>query len=225
MRIFVIADIHGCLNVLKKTFSKIEGELEKDYTRLVFLGDYIHGGEDSQGVLDFLIQLKERYGRDKVIALRGNHEDFVLAGYSTIEELRPSYPGQVDERYLSWMEGLASYYHEGSTIFTHAGIDEDLGENWTYTDDKTFTSKYPADLGRVDGLADKIVAGHIYTQEISGDPSFSDIYFDGLSHYYLDGDVLKTGKLNLMLVETGDKEDRYFELREGAFQPVAEFFG
>ena len=39
----------------------------------------------------------------------------------------------------------------------------------------------------------KIVAGHTGTAEISGDPGFHDIYFDGESHYYIDGTVLESG--------------------------------
>ncbi|WP_448972355.1 hypothetical protein [Oribacterium sp.] len=44
------------------------------------------------------------------------------------------------------------------------------------------------------------------------DETFSDIYYDGYDHYYLDGDILKNKKLNVMLVEMGHKEDKYFEV-------------
>lgn len=42
------------------------------------------------------------------------------------------------------MEDLPVYYVEGSTIFCHAGIDEEAEELWEFsTDEHTFTEKYP----------------------------------------------------------------------------------
>lgn len=31
---------------------------------------------------------------------------------------------------------------------------------------------------------------------------FNDIYYDGASHYYIDGDVLSTGDINVLMVDT-----------------------
>ena len=69
-RIFVIGDIHGCLNKLEQLWDRIDPRPDKD--QLVFLGDYIDRGEDSSGVLDYLLQLKETYLN--TIFLMGNHE-------------------------------------------------------------------------------------------------------------------------------------------------------
>ena len=87
------------------------------------------------------------------------------------------------------MRNLSRYYSEGNTIFVHAGIDEEAEDLWEWgTDDYAFTEKYPAQTGRFYNDM-KIIAGHIGTAEISGDPRFHDIYFDGESHYYIDGTV------------------------------------
>ena len=51
------------------------------------MGDYIHGGADNYGVLDKIISLQNRYGEDKIIVLLGNHEEFVLTGYSSINSM------------------------------------------------------------------------------------------------------------------------------------------
>lgn len=47
---------------------------------LILMGDYIHGGSDNYGVLDKIMKLQDQYGSDKVLALMGNHEEFVLQG-------------------------------------------------------------------------------------------------------------------------------------------------
>ena len=108
---------------------------------------------------------------------------------------------------------LPHYFTQGNTIFVHAGIDEDAGELWEWaTADDLLLSKYPAETGKVENLDMKIVAGHIYTSEISGDRSFHDIYYDGASHYYVDGNVLTTGALNILMVDT--ETDRYYRVTE-----------
>ena len=59
-----------------------------------------------------------------------------------------------------------------SGIFVHAGIDEEAEDLWEWgTDDYTFTEKYPAQTGRFYNDM-KIIAGHIGTAQISGDPRF-----------------------------------------------------
>ncbi len=94
-----------------------------------------------------------------------------------------------DAGYLIWMRNLPRYYSEGNTIFVHAGIDEEAEDLWEWgTDNYTFTEKYPAQTGRFYNDM-KIIAGHIGTAQISGDPRFHDIYFDGESRYYIDGTV------------------------------------
>ncbi len=62
-------------------------QLEQDDVKLILLGDYIHGGADNRGVLDKIMALQYRYGSDKVVALMGNHEEFVLLGDSDIDHL------------------------------------------------------------------------------------------------------------------------------------------
>ena len=60
------------------------------------------------------------------------------------------------------------------------------------TDKPIFTGKSPAQTGSIPDFALKIVAGHIGTCRIAGDPSFHDVYYDGGSHYYIDGTVRKS---------------------------------
>ncbi len=199
--IYAMSDIHGCLYAFEYALSLVD--LSGD-NKLVLLGDYIHG-PDSYGTLKKIIELQNRYGSDKVIALRGNHEDMACDGRWPIGGNgggNADAPLEEDERYLGWMKNLPRYYAEGNTIFVHAGIREEAKDLWEWgSDDYTFTEKYPAQTGRFYRSL-KIVAGHIGTAEISGNPEFHDIYFDGESHYYIDGTVLESGRIPVLKIDT-----------------------
>ena len=117
------------------------------------------------------------------------------------------------DKYIEWIETLPRYYVIGNTIFVHAGIEEQAGEMWEWeTSDDVFTMKYPAEIGKIQNLDMKVVAGHVSTAEISGDPRFHDIYFDGYSHYYTDGAVFDSGIIPVMMVDTDT--DKYYRVTE-----------
>ena len=73
-RIFAIGDIHGCSKTFKKLLlDKIK--INKSDT-IYCVGDYIDRGEDSKGVIDFILDLRaEGY---TIHTLRGNHEQMLL---------------------------------------------------------------------------------------------------------------------------------------------------
>ena len=187
MKIYCMSDIHGCLAAFEEALDLFEEHLEEKDTRLLLLGDYIHGGEDNYGVLDKIMAMQQKYGYDKVIALMGNHEEFVLYGSTINHMIRTMDDDQKDrdESYIRWIENLPRYYVEGNTIFVHAGIEEDAGDLWDWA---------------------------------TGDASFHDIYYDGASHYYIDGTVLKSRRIPVLMVDT--KTDRYYRVTETGSWPV-----
>ena len=71
--LYAIGDIHGHLSVLEDLFASIPFQ-EKD--EIVFVGDYIDRGPNSSGVVDFLIDKKNKF--PEMVFLRGNHEDMFL---------------------------------------------------------------------------------------------------------------------------------------------------
>lgn len=220
MKIYCMSDIHGCLAEFEEALSMITEYLEDDDAMLLLLGDYIHGGIDNYGVLDKIMNLQYEYGgSDKIVALLGNHEEFVLLGDSTINHMIKTFDEDLgiedgeDDRYVQWMENLPRYYKEGNTIFVHAGIDEESGDLWEWgTGEDIFVNKYPAETGKIEGLEMKVVAGHVGTAEISGDPRFHDIYYDGENHYYIDGTVLDSGIIPVLMVDT--EIDKYYRVTE-----------
>lgn len=218
MRIYCMSDIHGCLAEFEQALSLVKEHLEEEDTMLILLGDYVHGGENNRGVLDKIMKLQREYGSDKVIALLGNHDDWVVDGTSTIDFMiagrdRYHVDDGSDDKYIHWISNLPKYHVEGNTIFVHAGIDEQAGDMWEWgTSDEVFTFKYPAEVGKIPGLDMKVVAGHVGTAEIAGNPRYHDIYYDGASHYYIDGTVLDSGMIPVLMVDT--EEDKYYRVTE-----------
>lgn len=209
--IYAMSDIHGCLDAFEYALSLVDFSGDN---KLILLGDYIHGLDD-YGVLNKIMQLQNKYGSDQVIALLGNHEDMACDGRWPIggnDDADTYDHAEDDAGYLIWMRNLPRYYSEGNTIFVHAGIDEEAEDLWKWgTYDFMYTEKYPAQTGRFYGDM-IIVAGHIGTAEISGNPGFHDIYYDGESHYYIDGSVLDSGVIPVLKIDT--KNDKYYRVTE-----------
>lgn len=231
MKIFSMSDIHGCLTEFEEALSLVLEHLDEDDSMLILLGDYIHGGPENRGVLDRIMDLQQRYGSDKVVALLGNHDEWVLNGLESIDyttkafaqsEYDYEYDDNDDDSYIQWLDTLPRYFVAGNTIFVHAGIDEEAGDMWEWdTSDDDFTSKYPAETGKIPGLDMKVVAGHVGTAEIAGDPGFHDIYFDGESHYYIDGTVLDSGVIPVLMVDTDT--DEYYQVTEAGEWLIAPY--
>lgn len=77
--LYVIPDVHGSINLLKKVCDRILPLRKSDggKDRIVFLGDYIDRSVDSPKVVDLCIELKKKYG-DQIEFLMGNHEYMLL---------------------------------------------------------------------------------------------------------------------------------------------------
>ncbi|PKN64075.1 MAG: serine/threonine protein phosphatase [Deltaproteobacteria bacterium HGW-Deltaproteobacteria-15] len=80
-RTFIFGDIHGCLDVLIRLMEKIDWDPDRD--RLIYLGDYIDRGEDSRGVIEYLLALSET--AKNVDYLMGNHEAVFLDFLSGVD--------------------------------------------------------------------------------------------------------------------------------------------
>ena len=74
---YVIGDIHGCVEELRRL---IEALPLGGGDSVVFLGDYIDRGPDSAAVVAYLISLQDQLvdGIEWVF-LKGNHEDMFLS--------------------------------------------------------------------------------------------------------------------------------------------------
>lgn len=250
-KIFCVSDIHGHLTQLEEALGRIRTKAAEG-DRLIFLGDYIDNGPDSGGVLRRLFELQKTYGPQRVIVLRGNHEEMLLEWlriFSGPSEYRqdeygwPLWSGWLeadpelqtfrtlvsqsqwdffqqvtptlgeeslnvtaakmvlehDRELIRWLWELPYYYETERQIFVHAGVDEEAGENWSIASpERTFVWKFPASRGPF--LKD-VIAGHLSTATLSGDRDFHDVYWDGASHYYIDGTVYVSKRLPVLVYD------------------------
>ena len=99
--IYAMSDIHGYLDILQSNLALLD--LSGDCC-LVLLGDYIDYGPESGQVLRRIYELQKQHGSEKVIVLRGNHEEMLL---EWLDVFHDGYTGTPDESGLvPWNEWL-----------------------------------------------------------------------------------------------------------------------
>ena len=110
--IYAMSDIHGCLRELKDKMDQVD--LQGD-NRLIFLGDYMDYGINSFKVLQYIWELQKNYGDEKVIVLKGNHEQMFL---DWINDFRNPYADGSAESILfyEWLE--TDFEHGANTLRT-----------------------------------------------------------------------------------------------------------
>ncbi|WP_418755411.1 metallophosphoesterase [Eubacterium ventriosum] len=269
--IYAMSDIHGCIDELKEKMEKVD---IAENNRIVFLGDYMDYGDNSYQVLKYLKDLQGKYGVEKVIVLRGNHEQMFL---EWINDYRNPYPDgsednmvfndwlrtdlecggntistflsqwQMDflnqisrtssmetinreavqmilsnhDELIEWIQRLPSYFETENQIFVHAGVDEEAGEYWMWgTSDSILLGKFPATKGK---FYKTIVAGHVGTGSwsLADNRNYHDVFYDGESHYYIDGSVYIGGKL--LLLAYNEENGKYYQVENGKMIPVSFF--
>lgn len=139
MDIYAVGDIHGCLDQLQMLLEEVQPDLEKDI--LLFVGDYIDRGPDSRGVVDYVLKLQQKYPREHVICLKGNHEAMFLdflegrerelflfnGGLGTLRDYWGFNWDNLKELLLPpeharFYQELRPYYETADYIFVHGGL-------------------------------------------------------------------------------------------------------
>jgi serine/threonine protein phosphatase 1 len=75
MKTFVVGDIHGAHRALLQCIER--SEINKSKDRLIVLGDVVDGWNQVPECIDTLLEFK------KLIAIRGNHDDWFMSWYRT----------------------------------------------------------------------------------------------------------------------------------------------
>ena len=106
------------------------------------------------------------------------------------------------EDILRWLRKLPLFYETEDAIYVHAGVDEEAEDLWKFaaSDDlceSIFLWKYPPTQGE---FYKTVIAGHTGTgsKDLAGDRDFHDVYFDGASHYFIDGSVIYSGRIPIL---------------------------
>lgn len=160
MKYFVFADIHGFYTIFKEALEKSGFDEENPEHMLVSLGDNFDRGEENYQVFTFLKRMK---AKNKIILIKGNHEDLMLqmifrkyplsrdlhnGTYQTIEEFGKVYFND-KESFFTNFEGIyyklredgffdllydmLDYYETDHYIFTHGYLPLNL--DYTYKAD------------------------------------------------------------------------------------------
>lgn len=128
-RHYAIGDVHGRFDLLTRALDEI-GDLEAQDAKLVMLGDYVDRGPQSREVVDELIR---RSADDRVVCLRGNHEEMMVAGLEDPgagsqwlsnggSATLASYGGKVPPKHVTWLRSLPVSYETAHQFFVHAGV-------------------------------------------------------------------------------------------------------
>lgn len=105
-----------------------------------------------------------------------------------------------NEDIIRWMKAMPLYYETDTQIFVHAGVDEEAGEYWKWgSNEWTLTGTFAKARGK---FCKTVIAGHVGTHHFWHDKHYHEMYYDGESHYYIDGSVYKGGKLILLRYDT-----------------------
>ncbi|WNJ19370.1 metallophosphoesterase [Pontibacter sp. G13] len=146
-RRFAIPDIHGCL----KTFQTVlydRLQVTRD-DQIFLLGDYVHRGPDSAGVLDELVHLIE-HGY-QIFPIRGNHDD------DYIEEMGASLPSA----HLALYESMPYFRLTEEFIFVHANLNYDAQDPFSDTATMKWGTRFEEepDLEFLEGR--RVIHGHV----------------------------------------------------------------
>lgn len=135
-RTLAIGDIHGGLKGLIQLLDRIE--LTSTDT-LIFLGDYVAGWSESAQVIEYLIELSERYS---CVFIKGNHdawcEEWLAFGIENHvwishggKEAIESYKGISKEeklKHISFFETMDLFHiDDKNRLFVHAGFSSTQG--------------------------------------------------------------------------------------------------
>ncbi|MDH3349778.1 MAG: metallophosphoesterase [Desulfobulbaceae bacterium] len=143
-RIFAIGDIHGCYDKLRQLISQLPYRPGRD--TLIFMGDYINRGTQSNLVIELIIRLQ---AEGKVYTILGNHEQLLLEYHRRgdasllpylrqmgIENTLESYGASdlrnlrqltfMPESHRAFFHNLVPYHETKEYIFVHAGLVNNL---------------------------------------------------------------------------------------------------
>lgn len=176
-KIFAIGDIHGCFDKLQALLDKIDIDFATD--TLVFIGDYIDRGKHSFEVVQYLIDLKKRFG--SIVFLKGNHEEMLEKYLSGLDKLTYLVNGgqhaldsymrncsqsngpQIPREHLDFFGSLQLYYQTDDYIFVHAGLKKKIPLEMQKTEDMLWIrSKF---IKSDYNFGKQVVFGHTPLQE------------------------------------------------------------
>ena len=156
MRTLVVGDVHGKLKLLDRLLVEMSYVPGED--KLVLIGDLVDRGEDSRGVVDRAIQLKQA-SPDTVVVLRGNHEDMMLqalmpdgdihaelwyynGGIETLESyMVDDNQLKVPQDHVDFLSSLPTWHEDEHAIYVHASLVEDESGSFIHPEESPYSAE------------------------------------------------------------------------------------
>jgi len=150
VRNLIVGDIHGYLHPLQNALKAIEYDSSSD--RLIFVGDYINGGEDPIAVIDLLLSIKNQATHPPIF-IKGNHDYWFTellhrdlpffeekkyikkkyhswmkkGGDTTYKAYRKSDRALLERHKAEFFDQLLTHYSWDDKLVIHAGFDPNVG--------------------------------------------------------------------------------------------------
>lgn len=173
MNYFIIGDIHGCYYTMREL---IDNHWDITNEKLVLLGDIVNKGKHTFAVLEYIINLQQKYP-EKIIVLKGNNEYLFEKYYRESISLSAKQKFEIYNldylQVLDWIEKLPHFYENGKVFFSHAGVSIDKKKPFEKEDiDLIFNKKQLRNIQKIQFL------GHVVVDQ----PTFD----DDANAWYLD---------------------------------------
>ncbi|RWS44298.1 serine/threonine protein phosphatase [Bacillus mycoides] len=235
VRVIVISDIHGELNLLKKLLHKVKF---KDDDYLIINGDLCEKGNDSIGVVNYVMDLV--VSKPNVYVVEGNcevvvealvHENPELINYlctrkntifnEWLEQLNVTINEESDIREvknilmnhfskeIKWLTELPTAIETEDYIFVHAGLED--REDWKQTDRKNAIAM-PAFYNKSHRADKYVIVGHWpvvnYSEEA---PSNNPVIDKNKKIIAIDGGnaIKEAGQLNAFIIHRDALNDTF----------------
>lgn len=130
--IVVVGDIHGCYEEFNELLEKVHSETPSKKANKclkILVGDLVNKGPDSKKVLKLCV---DKY-QDSILAVRGNHDNRVLALHKELKSGKPLRPNhkwieKLNDRHVAYLDLMPYSIKIPSLncIIVHAGINPSL---------------------------------------------------------------------------------------------------
>jgi serine/threonine protein phosphatase 1 len=136
VRTYVVGDIHGCESKLRRLMTAVHDYNAGRPCAFIFLGDYIDRGNNSRGVVEWLMTFQKRMP-ERVTCLLGNHEEMLLRGLDnsydheywalnggeeTLNSYGVDHAQKIPLEQREWIAGLPLFCRDERRFYVHAGI-------------------------------------------------------------------------------------------------------